>query len=270
MKELPRFDEITSDIVSPSGNELEQSAKEIAPHRMDDVAAQTYIAERVDLHALAQELGPASIFTKHEGGAMEVLARLVVELKDRIPNYDTILSDDASGRLVSLLLRHIVQGKRDKAKEPLQTYFLAAGRDSTDDIKAKIDEFIVERKEKLGKVLLVTEYIGTGKTINFLVNTLEKHNVDFDLAAVSIRRSADFYEKGIQRHLFYGGRGEEGAYFYGKPKFAGVRRTLDLELGVDRLIHPIPVRDDGDDFSETIVQVREDLKVVGEELKKLV
>jgi hypothetical protein len=255
-------------------SEAEESEENVGPRRMKYEDERAYIEERADLHKLEGELERYSIIMKSENGSsLNALAHLIVELKDQIPHYDTILSDDASGRLISLLFRDIIKEKRDEQKtEPLQTYFIAGGRGSRRAGDDEINKFIEDRKAKLGRTLLVTEYIDSGMSIGELIDILEKQGIDFDVATVSISDPIYAYNEKIQKHLYYGTVGKEGLNFYGEQKFAGVKKPVTGEY--KKGPHPVSVFDNIDtwvvDDHTHISQARKDVKIVAEELSKLV
>lgn len=98
-----------------------------------------------------KELKPAVLF-------------LVERLKSAIETgeYKTLISDDAGARIPTLVLRKIFQEKSPDLKAP-QTYFLAMGKRKRADWDA-IEKFIKAKKDKLGKTLIITEYVSSGET----------------------------------------------------------------------------------------------------------
>ena len=73
------------------------------------------------------------------------MARFAFELGDKLEQYDTILSDDASARLVSLFLRKLVNYKREKTdKPPVKTYFIQGGRHNSRAIRGEVEKFLKE------------------------------------------------------------------------------------------------------------------------------
>ncbi|MCK4967441.1 MAG: hypothetical protein KAS12_00170, partial [Candidatus Aenigmarchaeota archaeon] len=198
------------------------------PKRLDDEKADKKIKEAIDFKLLEERI--ETHFLKRKK-VINVLARLILELKENIIDYDTILSDDASGRLVSLLLRKIINQQRKKVgKKQINTYFLASGQNrGPKDIDA-LREFIISKKEKLGKTLLVTEYIETGDGITYLVKILKQVGINFNVATVSIRYNlggkeyAD-YDPDLITRLKYGSYGEIGRQaFYGNQSYTGVTK----------------------------------------------
>lgn len=240
-------------------------------HRMEQKDAEAYIAAHIDLEKLKHELGPESVFLYRDGHGrvVDALARLIVELKDTLPQYDTILSDDASARLVSLIMRDIIKRKREEDdKEPPQTYFIAGEQTEPEKSVEKINEFIADHKDQLGKTLLVTEYIATGEHIETLINALLRHNINFDVGAVSISKPIYKYSPQIQNHLYYGESGLAGLGLYDRQESAGVVKAYSLEN--EKGPHPIPVRSEERDVSVRVVEARKDAALIAKELGKLV
>src|SRR3989338_10702411 len=84
--------------------------------------------------------------------------KLARNLKERALTYDTIVSDDASGRLVSLFLKKVFDGLRKKQNQPpVKINFISSGRSISKDKLNAINNFLDKNKNKFGRVLLVTE-----------------------------------------------------------------------------------------------------------------
>ena len=123
-----------------------------------------------------------------------VLARLVIKLERDLPTYDTILSDDASGRLPSLFLRKIINHVRSKTGQgAVKTYFLASGSHNKIEKDEAIERFLVDKKKEITKALVVTEYITTGNTIMNIMKLLTDIGIDFDVACVSAEEGPGHY-----------------------------------------------------------------------------
>lgn len=229
--------------------------------RMSDEDYDEYREGRTqDLKVLIDKLSSKVFIERNE--TIPALERLVTELKDQIPKYDSIISDDASARLVSLLLRKIIDEKRKEIKRsPTQTFFVAGGRHNSSQTNNQIKKFIAEKKEGLGASLLVTEHIQTGHSILPLIKILEDQEIDFDLAAVSIAHPPAEYSEDIQRHLRYGSVGGAGLGFYDEPQIVGVIKGEKKD--------PHPIRATTAD-PELMKEAREDINLVANELVKLV
>ena len=128
--------------------------------------------------------------------AVTALADLALEMRAELPSYETILSDDVGGRLVTLYFKRIIDTLRAREKKgSVKPYFIALGRqedeggvprDTFDTPNAQsIDAFIASGKATFGKTLVLTEHVGGGGTIARLLDILVRNGVEFDLATVS-------------------------------------------------------------------------------------
>lgn len=143
---------------------------------------------------------------------IDTILRLTLEMKDVLPRYETVLSDDASARLVTLYFKHVIDALRERnGDDPATAYFLSLGRQAPSDEEldnvfsfpkadgsgvaevgpkktnsAALDAFIASKRAGLGKTLVVTEHIGSGGAMSRFIQILAKHGVDFDVAAVSV------------------------------------------------------------------------------------
>lgn len=204
---------------------------------------------------------------------LQSLARLVVEIRERIPQYDTVISDEASGRLPALLLYKIINQKRAEEEKPAaRIRFVSAGyfRKKAGDMggpqaNRATEKFFRKNKDILsGRTLLVSEYIQSGKSILSLVKILERTGANFDLAVVSCRKP-EAYDRAIRKRLFYGQIGGVGAAFYNRHNLTGVVKG--------RGVHP--ERAPGPNFDVPVdpqvkKKVREEIDIVAGELAKLV
>ena len=231
------------------------------PQRKDDKEAQERIDTVIDTKALSEEMESKPFQNKQ---LIEALARLVIELEDNITEYDTVLSDDASGRFVSLLLKNIIDKKREEVeKDKAQIYFVASGRDSNRKRDLAIKKFIANKKDSLGKTLLVTEYVKTRKSIEFLMKLLKQKNIDFDTATISMSGEPEDYNDFIQKTgIKYGEVGGIGKDFYDGSIFSGVEKTLIHESA-----HP---KRTGEFDPEKVGVARRDIDTLSEELSKLI
>lgn len=255
------------------------------PKRMADEEARKIINEKINIKEIlgyvllpiAKTLrgdafiGP-DIFDKNPGEAIRALARLILELKGRLSSYDTILSDDASGRLIALVLRKIINNTRDQVgKKPVRTFFVASGVHGTQEAFSEIEKFIASKSD-LGKILLVTEFIGFGRGVMPLVEQLVRRGIQFDVAAVSgdiNRHGEKYYDDDLKKRLYYGESDNSGLFtFYAKPQHTGVRKN-----SASTSAHPSVVR--GESFipkykdDKTPIPVEESVRVAREDVDKI-
>lgn len=237
---------------------------------------------KIDINKLTDGL---ETFIFKEPNLIEALVNLVIKLESKLPNYDTILSDDASGRLVSLMLRKIIKNKRaELKKKPPQIFFLATGRHSRgeEEINLAVNEFISKKSKKnLGKTLLVTEFIFKGKSISSIIEILNKNKVDFDLAAVSILRDPATYQdlnkdvKNIfQNKFYYGQIGDAAMDIYKTFEYSGVYKDPSKTSPFPSKYSPKayePYTNLYDpSYVETVNQTRKDIKVLADRLSDLI
>ncbi|MFA6254318.1 MAG: hypothetical protein WC640_03700 [Candidatus Paceibacterota bacterium] len=133
------------------------------------------------------------------------LVSLVRQLKDAIESgeYQTLISDEAKGRIPTLILRKIFKAKAPNSRD-LQTYFLAFGRSGM-SWDSSFRDYVKENKDKWGKALIVTEFINEGKTIRNIWKKLDFANKfsDYDIVSVFSKRTVEKFKhppipKGIE------------------------------------------------------------------------
>lgn len=254
--------------------EQEGIEKGTLPPRLSEKQAKK-LEERIDIEEIldkckAKDRTGFNLFERH---GLSSLARLAIELKDRLPEYDTVLSDDASGRIPSLILKDLIDRKREGVqRSKSRIYFIAGGKKMD---AAAVRSFLSEKKAGLGKTLLVTDYIASGKSIDAIAAMLEDEHVDFDIGAalvfghpgtIGYYESEDGYAQypdRILRHLYYGTEGEDVPRLYDEYRNTGVRKERPASGA-----HPLRVT--GRDWDpERIKDTREDIKTVADELSKL-
>ncbi len=112
---------------------------------------------------------------------LKVFIKLVENLSDKLSTYDTILSDDTSGRLTSLVLRKVInEARKRKGLDSIDTYFLASGRHKRIEVVQKIKDFLENKKSKISKPVTTFKGISTKE--------LNKENCEELLNEVEQRR----------------------------------------------------------------------------------
>ncbi len=169
------------------------------------------------------------------------LARLGIELGDNLLGYDAIISDDTAGRLPSLFVQKLANKKRQAVgKKGILTHFISGGYhgDLNQEAEEKIKEFLKKNKEKLKKIILVTEIIMSGRSISRLAKVIEDFGIDLDIAAVSVSELPEILAEDsslspkISKHVYYGELSRIGDEFH--EKYTGVRKDLAAESA-----HPV-------------------------------
>ncbi|HPS21570.1 MAG TPA: hypothetical protein PLO44_02065 [Candidatus Paceibacterota bacterium] len=116
---------------------------------------------------------------------------ILEKVKTDIENckFDAIIGDDVSGRVPALAFHEFLGNEyKNKNVEKPQILFIA-GLGETKDV----EKFQLDIKEHLMKnlkhdpskeVLLVTDFIGSGRTIQCLLNALEELNISYKVATL--------------------------------------------------------------------------------------
>lgn len=230
------------------------------------------VPARLDLSGLDQEKLLAEMQSdifKHEE-LIEALMKLVENLGSKLGDYEMILSDDASGRLPSLFLRKIINAIREKGKkESAKTFFVAGGRhpnERKEGTKSEIEHFIAGKKPK-GRMLLVTEYIETGRSIERIMDVLDNQSIDYDVATVSVGRDPKedpYYSEKLKKRLIYGKVGMSGIKLFNKPAYSGVTKSTEsLNEEEEQKMSPHPHRSNRAE-PNLMRQAREDIEILAQ------
>lgn len=214
------------------------------------------------------------------------IENLVRQLKERINagEYDVLISDDVSGRLVTLALRKVIKERLKKLqpdltaeqkRESLRTHFIGGGQIHS-DCEALL-EFFKKIKPKVRKrALLITEFIGTGGSLARIGKIFEEQDIPFDIAAVVSLEKASYYDKYadvLNRHnLFIGIPCGELPKIYGRKELSGIYK-VDEELMNIGGAHPRPLREHpypGKDLQKDINMAREDVNILADQVLKAV
>ena len=133
----------------------------------------------------------------------ESMLSLVGKLKDKIEagEYYGLISDEAGGRVPTLVLRAIVKRKGyqkengvEKPRENIETYLGVVPGGSKDGLEKYINKLKIPKDKKL---LIVTQFISRGSRLRQIMSFLKKAGLDnFDIAAASIAYGApEAYEE---------------------------------------------------------------------------
>lgn len=195
---------------------------------------------------------------------LEGLYSLCRQLADEPDKYDTLISDDASGRLVTLVLRRILDNRREKSGlPPMKVWFLASGRNEPLQQKA-IDHFVARHASELGRVLIVTELVDTGDSLRDLTKSFAKKKLLPGIAALSVAEHPTFYAKKFTNNLIFGVQGYAGVDLHDEHTFAGVRKD-----NTQRGAHPRRYKDFDlpslrEANQEKVNQARQEVKLIAD------
>lgn len=121
-------------------------------------------------------------------GIEQAMISLVAQLKDAIDTaqYDTLISDDAGGRIPTLVLRRIIQNRTPS--HVINTFFISAGRSLSGYDSEAVNHYLTHMTSQTKKALIVSQLLYSGKTLHGLVDTL--HGVDILDVDVAVVRQA--------------------------------------------------------------------------------
>lgn len=254
---------------TPTIEKKEKNIKLPEYKRKSDKEAER-LMEKIDIETTVEKM-ETSIFSggwmTKRGQVIKELGRLVVELRERVDRYNTIISDEASGRLVSLIFEKMVNKRREeKEREKAKLYFLALySREDAEKLGVveKIDKFIKQKKNELGRVLVVSELAQTGEHLIEFLDILKKNEVDYDAAIVSIAE-AKTLKILSQYNVIYGGKSKAGLSFYSQNEYLGVTKDYLTDS-----IHPRRI-DHGIFLGQmNLGKARHDVKILADEFSKL-
>ncbi len=196
----------------------------------------------------------------------EILAsfvNLAIDLKGKEFKYNTIVSDDGGGRVISIFIKYLFSIKRmeieNNAPSPM-VYFVSPHKPDL------VNSFVDNIHDSLGKVLVVTELIRNGKGTRVFGDALKRYNdVSFDVASVSSVKPGvpEQLESEYNTKVFVGeslGWGA-GEVFHKQP--------FNAVGGV--LIEGKPHLKKRDDFDSPVVAAaRKNIFTLAEEISKLI
>lgn len=231
--------------------------------RMDDAKAARIIGTTIDFDKLSRSI---TSWPLGDEEFLRSMARLALELKDDLPSYDTIISDELSGRLPTLILRKIIDKKRKEQGNttPLTTFFLLGGGTRSPENQSAIAGFIRKKSKSFGKVLLVTESISSGRSAEEFAELFNKNGIEYDVATVSILKEPETsnYPHSVKSKVRYGIAGRNSTSVTHQPGVVGATKRQGN--------YPHPSRKGEIIFSKNVVKAREDIAVISEALYPLV
>lgn len=197
---------------------------------------------------------------------LEAIGSLTFKIKEYLPEYDTIISDDTSGRVPSLVLRNVASATNEKKGGP-KTYFITGGarlkeyeeNRSFDDLDKSINDFINKRKDEIKNPLVVTEVISSGKSLEAFLKRFHKFDIYPDIATLSTYQFTDLegevlenesndkfneYAKELKTRIFYGKKSGVGETIHGHFKGKGVKKQKTGIFKRIRSPHPEAIKDD--------------------------
>lgn len=200
-------------------------------------------------------------------------------LRDNIErgSYQLIIGDDASGRNPALLLNRVIQDiYQEKGYELPKILFFAGSKQVPEEEKPekikRISDFLTHGKDSsyynfdgVKKVLIVTDFIETGASLDPIVSALQGQGIDFDVASIS-----GSLEERWGKTIFYGSDSDSPPLMYGKDSLSGVYKN-NKNSG-DIFSKPTAGNLEGimdkKDVNKNVADTREDVALLADELTK--
>lgn len=227
-----------------------------------DVDIDPVLESKIDMDYICENVN--SWDEKSTKNLVRSFATLSNELKEELPYYGTIISDDASGRLVSLFFRKVINKKREELdKKPASTYFLTPWQGKNKKVNEGIDEFLKEKIHPYEKVLVLTEHIDTGASLSPIISSLEKQkDIEFDIASISINKYFRL-PNGLESKVIYVSRSRDGLALHNST-FTGVKKGISGEIGIH------PEKRQGYENQKFLNQAREEIGLIADEILKVI
>ncbi len=205
------------------------------------------------------------------------IQKLVEELKENFDShkYDLIISDDLSGRLLSLVVKKILDKVPGSAKKVPVSFILGGkyvgNHDEDGEAGSILKEALAEKVIDHKNLLIVTEYIKDATTIGRLITSLyrieDENGLKFsiDVAALGVNEATvQFAERLVwPGKFFFGG--------YSEPRFL-TEDSHKSVLGVttdDQNFDITPIVDTNAE-SDEIQKIRGDVNLISEKIYKRV
>lgn len=244
---------------------LNSALSEVKPPRIEPVAsfAVPTPKEIVKLPPRNRE-SERSYMSEYLAESMkEPLINLTNQLKDNLAkgDYSLFIGDDLGSRLFTLAMKEIAGSIADKngVPRPEVRFVLSSRSIDRERIKKQVNTILDKLPpETLTKrVLLLTDFISTGGTVNTFAQTLNEREVKFDVAALGARSSEETYKQNTSipadTTIFRGGDeqllrsgGDYGGVFF-EPDSQKLRVARGTELA-------------------KVSMAREDIKVLAQEV----
>lgn len=201
-------------------------------------------------HAMKEDLDQTPFLSKEEIDSLAELETDTVSILNKLRediekgSYNAVLGDDASGRIPALVIWHFlaeIYARRGFAKPAMRFVAGSAGSDAgtQDELDAYISRIkndVSNEAEENKKVLVVTDFIDSGASLQGILDSCDKHGLTFDIASIGIvarETIADLADK-YHCNVVYGKR--HTPMIYGKDSLSGVQK----ERLKDVIAHKLP------------------------------
>ncbi len=165
------------------------------------IQAETIIGESEgDVKKALKELAQQVDSPLNKPDLLEAMYLLCEKLISRVEEFSVIISDESSGRLVSLLVKNLFDRKRSS---PVPITFLLGGRLDSPQRKNVID-YLRQHRSKLQNALIVSEYLESGDSMAEFLADFRLQNLKAKVAAVSAIGVGNRYSRLFPEELIAG------------------------------------------------------------------
>lgn len=232
---------------------------------LSDYEPTSHMHSKKAIQSLGRDLNyPFSSYTICRG-----FVNLGVELKDRLATFDTVLSDDAGGRLVSLVMGKLINFQREALNLPPSRVFFLASSVNT-KAHAEIEAFLASRRSEIGNALVCTQFVDSGTTIDMLSDIIDRLGIRYTLAILedgtvfSFQRDKKGHKyKSAHSGVIYVSKLREMTKFMDNPSLTGVYTIKDQ-------LDPFPKKAQSENVSQSVTKTRADLEVFTARLAKAI
>jgi hypothetical protein len=203
-----------------------------------------------------------------EAAVLEAAFALCRKLAVDPGRYDTIISDEASGRLISLVVKKVLDGLRLKENlPPLELKFLIGGAITAEQEQA-VRDFVAANADQLERSLIVTEFISSGRGVKRMMNVFAFWGLFPDIAAVSIAKDLSDYRQSLTDKLIFGTIGRTGLKMYDAKAQTGVTKVMAPGPHPEKYVDRVP-SEDRSEVQAGINLARKEVALVAETFLRL-
>lgn len=161
-----------------------QERKPLSPENGTRVSLVEQNQDEINLLSQSEELS----YPFNEFKVVSAIRELIQDIGTDLNNYDGLISDDTSARLLTLLLHRVINIRRHDAGLPgISAYFVGTST------YHRSDPINLDQVPSLDKVLLVTEGIWSGETISRILKGLKRKVRKVDIATLSMYHKKSDY-----------------------------------------------------------------------------
>ncbi len=156
---------------------------------------------------------------------IRVMFQLSAKLIARESEFKRLISDEASGRLPSLIIKDLFDRRRkERGQEEMPLLFLLGGR-MPDQQHRVVREYVLKHRHELAQSLVVSEYIASGESMAWFLDIFRQFGLEPVVSAVTCRYGQKDYKVHFPNELIVGADDSTtGQYLWSKGLATGVEK----------------------------------------------